>query len=427
MDRTSRVDVSTVSMANDQAKYGLPTATPESTGISAERLARIAPVMHRYIEQGQIPSLLTVVARHGHTIHYSVQGHADVESDQQLRFDTIFRLYSMTKPITAVATMVAYEEGHFFLDDPIADYLPEFRAMTLWTPEGLVDARKPITIRNLLTHTAGLTYSMVPDVPAISKLYEDANINEVLARLSGRTLADHVHMLSELPLIAEPDTAWHYSESFSVLARLIEVVSGQSYDEYLRARLFRPLGMSDTDYHVPPDKQHRLATLYARQSDGSFTPTLSYGGDYGRPPDLVAGGAGLAGTAGDYLKFAQMLLNGGALNGERIVSPSSVRVLLANQLGTKFGSTPLPSVGTFSFRGTGFGFGGGVVTDAIASGTTGSKGEYFWGGWASTAFWIDPVQNLIGMAFSQLIPSPGEVLSLRARMHQMTYQAIEQG
>ena len=409
--------------------FGLPIAEPEEVGISSQRLQRIAPLMKAYVDNGRAPGVLTAIARHGKVVHVQAQGFADQEAAMPLKTDSIFRIYSMTKPVTAVALMLLYEEGKVFLDDPVADYLPEFSNMMVHTEAGLVPAESAITLRHLLMHTSGLTYSMVPNVPAVSALYEAAQLNEARSRLAQRNLAQHVQALAEFPLIAQPGTAWHYCEGVSVVARVIEVVSGQGYGDFIAQRIFAPLAMVDTGYSVAPENTSRLTALYEQQpatAEGAptgFMHTQGYGGDYRLAPALEAGGAGLLSTAADYLRFAQMLLNAGELDGTRLLSPSSVKLIVSNQLGPEFGDQPLASLAP-KYKGVGFGLCGYVVTDAIARGGSGSNGEYGWSGWASTRFWIDPQEGLIGLVFTQLIPQPDQLFDLSERMHQMTYQAL---
>lgn len=396
--------------------YGLATARPECVGMAADRLARIAPVMQKYIDGEIVPGLLTVIARHGRVVHCSAQGHADVASGAPMRPDTIFRLFSMTKPVTGVAVLMAYEDGCFLVDDAAADYLPEFARMKVWTEAGLADAARPITIRHLLTHTAGFSYR--------EEIYKPLE-HEVARRRAGVSLAEHVRQLASRPLAAQPGTQWEYADAMAVLARLVEVVSGQRFGDFVRQRILAPLGMIDTDFHVPSHKAKRLARLYEQAPSRGFVGTDGYGGDYTKPPTIEGGSTGLVGTASDYVRFAQMLLNGGELDGVRVLSPTSIKLMMSNHLGPEFGETPLASLDSPTLRRKGFGFGfcGLVVTDAIAAGTAGSAGEYSWGGWANTDFWIDPEEDLIGLVFTQVIPT-GRPLTTRARMHQMTYQAI---
>lgn len=408
--------------ANDLPEYGLPRAQPETVGMSAERLARIAPPLQQFIDQREVPGVLTVIARHGKVVHVGAQGYADVENNIPLRPDHIFRLFSMTKPITAVAVMMLYEEGRFFLNDPIADYLPEFAHMKVCDANGVVNAKSPITIKQLLTHTAGFTYQGLHPNPECGEV-----AGEALERISGITLEQHVKKLATAPLIAQPGTEWTYGEAMAVLARLVEVLSGQRYGDFLRQRIFKPLGMTDTGYHVPGEKRQRLVKIYEQNAQRKIVavPADGYGGDYGVQATLEGGGAGLAGTAADYVRFAQMLLNGGELDGVRLLGPTTVNLIVSNHLGPKFGDMPLMSLPhpMAQSRGLGFGFCGLVVTDPIAAATAGSKGEYSWGGWANTDFWIDPQQQLVALVFTQVIPNHAQ-LTTRPKFHQLAYQAI---
>ncbi len=400
---------------------GLPTTEPKTVGMSKDRLDRIGAAMQRFINTDQAPGVLTAIARHGMVIHANTQGYANVAQEKPLRFDTIFRIKSMTKPITGVAVMMLFEEEHFFLDDPISDYLPEFSAMQVWTEAGLVDAERPITIRHLLTHTAGLTYASIPS--PVAECYQEAALNGVLNRLSGDTLEQHIKKLAGMPLLAQPGTAWTYGEAMGVLGRLVEVVSGCSFRTFLKQRIFDPLGMVDTDFFVPPGKKERLATLYDQTPRSTITEADPdhYGGDYCQKPTLEYGGAGLVSTAADYLRFAQMLLNQGELDGHRLLSPVSVRLMMSNLLGPEFNGRLGPPLE--GMKGVGFGLTGFVVTDAVAAGSCGSNGEFSWGGWANTDFWIDPKEDLIGIVLTQVIPNITP-LATRSRMHKMAYQAI---
>ncbi len=405
-------------------QYGLPIASsPSEVGLSAERLARIKLAITPFIEAKETSGILTLIARHGKIAHMEATGYADLNEKKPLHLNTIFRVYSMAKPLTVVAVMVLYEEGKFFLDDPVSHYLPEFTDMKVYQEGNLVEARQPITIRHLLTHTAGLTYSMIPDEPTVAEMYKTAGLNEAISRLDGDNLESYVSNLSQLPLISQPGEAWRYSEGMCVLARLVEVITGKTYREFLLKNVCKPLNMVDTDYFVPEEKLDRLAKLYEQTANQELKETNDYGGDYSIPPTLEAGGSGIVSTAADYLRFAQMLLNQGELDEIRLLSPSSTRLIMSNHFGKGFCDL-LPNSFLSNFKGMGFGFGGYVVTDAIARGEAGSEGEYGWGGWANTRFWIDPKSQLIGMVLTQLIPLPGAILKTGDRMHQMTYQAV---
>jgi len=329
-----------------------------------------------------------------------------------------------------VAMMLLEERGLLQLDDPLGDYLPAFNEMMIYTDGNLIPAENPITLRQLLLHTSGLTYSMLPNEPAVSSLYEAAKINEARGRLGTRNLEAHVDSLAEQPLIAEPGTAWHYCEGVSVAARVIEILSGQGYGDFLRDHIFEPLGMIDTSYSVPPEKRHRLATLYEQQATLSenlqpeYKPTTDYGGDYLTQPTLQAGGAGLVSTASDYLRFAQMLLNGGELDGKRVLNDASVQCIMNNQLGPEFGPSPLETLAP-KYQGLGFGLCGYVVRDGACVGRPGRSGQYGWSGWANTHFWIDPNLKLVGLVMTQLIPRPEIDFNLAATMLKTTYDALE--
>ncbi|MDP3746679.1 MAG: serine hydrolase domain-containing protein [Phenylobacterium sp.] len=414
--------------------YGLPTTAAEDVHMSTARLDRIELAMRGYVERREVPGLLTAVARHGKIVHFAAQGYADVERQARLEPDTIFRIYSMTKPVTAAAVMVAYEEGRFFLDDPLAAYLPEFGALRVYQKGRLADLERPLTIRHLLTHTGGISY-FFHEGDVVADEYRGAGLMFARARET-LTTEEYIRKIAGLPLAFQPGTAWCYSESMDVLGRLLEVVCGGSYGHFLADRLFSPLGMSDSGFYVPAEKLPRLARLYEMGADGNlvasdtlppadFIERTVEWNDFSMPPSFESGGAGLVGTAADYLRFAQMLLNGGELDGVRVLSPTSVKLMLANHLGPEFGSRPLASLAApwAGKDGLGHGFGGLVVTDAVANGTAGSNGEYRWGGAASTDFWIDPKRGISAVVLTQVLPN-GVALTTRARFHQMTYQAV---
>jgi len=393
-------------MSTDYSKL----ITTETTSFS-----NIAPAMQTFINQERVSGVLTLVAKQGKVVHCQTQGYADVESQTPIQLDTLFRIYSMTKPITAVAVMILCERGLFSLDDPIANFLPCFADMTVHTAKGVVAAESPINIRQLLTHSSGLTYSMMFDEPAVTAAYDALRLNEVRARLSW-DLEEHVKMLAEQPLLAQPGTAWRYSEAMSVLARLVEVVSGKNYRAFMREEIFTPLGMTDTDYYVPEEKLSRLATLYERgpKGQGYQEANEGYGGDYSKAPLLEAGGAGLVSTAADYLCFAQMLLNGGDLNGQRILEPTSVKAIMSDQFAGTF-DKKAPRITIIPTKGMGFGFCGYVSP----------KGDYGWGGWASTSFWVDPKNQVAGIMLTQLIPEPTETLGVMERFRELSYEALD--
>jgi len=356
----------------------------------------------------------------------------DIESQKPMQADAIFRLHSQTKPVIAVAIMQLYEQGCFTLSDSIADYLHEFSDMEVLKADGTRVAATPMTIKHLLTHTAGLSYYLHAEEP-VGKMYLKAGLVTNLARLNGTTSEQYVKKIAALPLIAQPGTVWKYSEAMGVLGRLVEVISGLTLGEYLLKNIFQPLRMVDTGFYVKPESIHRLVSQYFPKEGGGLIEVLpedlenkvvSPAHDYSRQPSYESGSSGLAGTMDDYLRFAQMLANSGELEGVRLLSPTSVDAIMVNQLGPEFGDRPLAEMGAFapSNPGIGFGFCGLVVTDIHAAGWTGSNGEYSWGGSASTDFWIDRQQQLVALVMSQLVPTG--CIPSRERMHQMTYQAI---
>ena len=410
----------------------LAMTSSEEVGLCSQRLSRIKPAMMKFVEQNQAPGFITAITRQGKLVHHETMGYMDVESQKPMQADAIFRLHSQTKPVIAVAIMQLYEQGFFTLSDPIADYLPEFRDMEVLQADGSRVPAEPITIKHLLTHTAGLSYYLHAEEP-VGKLYLEAGLVTNLARLNGTTSEHYVKKIAALPLIAQPGTTWKYSEAMGVLGRLVEVVSRLTLGVYFEKNVFEPLGMVDTGFYVKPESIHRLVTQYLPKEGGGLVEAppedlqnkvVGPAYDYSRPPSYESGSSGLVSTMGDYLRFAQMLANNGQLDGVQLLSPTSVDAIMTNQLGPEFGDRPLAEMGAFapSNPGIGFGFCGLVVTDIHAAGWTGSNGEYSWGGSASTDFWVDRKQALVALVMSQLVPTG--CIPSRERMHQMTYQAI---
>jgi CubicO group peptidase (beta-lactamase class C family) len=369
-----------------------PTAPPDSVGLSPERLSRISEAMQPYVENDKVAGLMTLVYRRGEIAHYETYGQRDLQTEAPMTPNTLFRIYSMTKPITTVAALMLYEEGHFQLDDPVARYLPAFEDVQVYdtTASGeptRVEPRRPMTIRDLLTHTSGLTYGVFSDTP-VDSMYREAGVLD-----DDRTLAAMVDTLGTLPLLHHPGETWHYSVSTDVLGRLVEVVSGQSLDTFFQTRIFEPLGMDDTMFEVPSSEMDRFATNYAVAEDGSLTARdRKESSAFAAPVTRLSGGGGLVSTMDDYLRFARMLLNEGALNGTRLLSPKTVDLMTRNHLD-----------GTFE-PGWGFGLGVRVTTDLTDTQMLGSEGTYEWSGAANTYFFVDPKEELIGMVWTQLWP-----------------------
>lgn len=370
---------------------GLPTATPEETGLSSERLDRIKPVMQSYIDQGKLAGLITMIARRGKVIHFEKYGVMDV--GKSMRLDAIFRIASMTKPITSVAIMILHEEGKLQLNDPVTRFVPEFKDVKVFSSFDqnqlrVVDKESPITIRDLLTHTSGLTYGWFGNTP-VDSMYR-------AAELRNGALEDMVKKLAELPLLYQPGTRWNYSFSTDLLGYIVEKISGQRFDEFLHQKIFEPLDMNDTDFYVPEAKIDRFAALYGLPKDGPIhvvdNPKTSR---FSKPPAFYSGGGGLVSTPSDYMRFAQMLLNKGELNGVRILGRKTVEFMTMNQLSEDL--IPIHPL----LPGKGFGLGFAVLLSPAQSKMIGSEGEYEWRGIYNTFFWVDPKEKMIMILMTQ--------------------------
>ena len=402
--------------------FGQTVVDPHAVGLSADRLDRIEELAQSYVDDERLPGAVFAVARHGRL--------ARVGSVGSLQSDTLFRIFSMTKPVTVVAALILYEEGRFLLTDPVARYLPEFTDMQVYVGDdsqegrpGTRPAQRQITIEDLLTHTAGLTYD--DDTAAgVPKLYAEADL------WSAGSLAEFTATVAALPLVFEPGSRWHYSVANDVLGRLVEVVADQPFDEFLEARILGPLTMNDTAFYVPDAKLDRFTTLYRRDGKGMRLAETATESEYRNPEPVPFGGGGLVSTAADYLRFAQMLLNGGELDGIRILGRKTVELMMMDHLGPDFERPQLNDswVGLTENRsgdmhlGFGYGFGGYVITDVAQNDVPGTVGTYAWGGAASTYFFIDPHEELIGLFLTQLMPS--DSYPLRAQFRGLVYQAI---
>ena len=399
---------------------GVPTAAPETVGMSEERLMRLDAVMQRYIDRNEVAGVVTLVARRGKVVHFSALGRRDVETEAPMTHDTIFRIASMTKPIASVALMMLYEEGQFQLRDPIAKWLPEFADMRVAIPappqERLtgryktVPALRPITVQHVLTHTAGLANTY-------RGLTQPEFQETVAPRAPGDTVGDMLTRLARLPLNFHPGDQWEYGRGTDVVGRLVEVMSGQTLDEFLRERIFEPLEMVDTHFYLPLSKLDRFAALYRPDDHGQIAlaePPTPGSRFVAEPHTYFSGAGGLVSTARDYFRFHQMMLNGGALEGTRLLSRKTVELMTTNHTGDKGIWLAGP--------GYGFGLGYAVVTDLGPSGTPRSEGAYYWGGAYGTIFWVDPKEELIGILMEQIRPYTH--LNVRPDLATMTYQAI---
>jgi len=396
---------STQSIARD-----LPTAKPESVGMSGERLQRMNRAIHAYVDAGRAPGVVTVIARHGKVVHVDAYGKADLESGRPSRTDDVFRMYSMTKPITSVALLMLYEEGRFQLTDPLAKYYPDVANMKVFagtTPQGglLLDAQKrPITIQDVFRHSAGFSYAF--GTTPVDKLYGEANL------LAG-SLETLMQKLPTLPLLYQPGDRWVYSVAHDVQAALVEKLSGMKFDEFVRTRIFAPLGMTESYFKLPENVKPRVPPEYITGRDGKLARNPSpLAQSYG---DNVLGGFSISTTALDYAKFAQMLLNKGQLNGVRLLSPKTVELMSTNHL------TPAAMAAGGVSPGTGYGLGVSVLLDTAEKGNLGSVGEFGWSGAASTHVLIDPKEDLVAVYGTQLF---GGDMGLRAEFATLLYQAI---
>ncbi|HEV2562261.1 MAG TPA: serine hydrolase domain-containing protein [Rhizomicrobium sp.] len=404
---------------------------PETQGLSSARLARLDSLLQtKYVDSGKLAGTLTLVARRGELIHTGVTGLMDRERNKKMREDTIFRIYSMTKPITSVAFMMLVEEGLVALDDPVHRFIPEWRDLGVFEA-GIIGGfqtkrtSRPMRMIDLLRHTSGLTYGFQTRTN-IDAAYRKLGIGVI--EKSPLPLDGMIAALAKIPLEFSPGDAWNYSVSTDVLGYLVGKISGVPFETFLKQRIFEPLGMIDTDFHVPPAKAERFAACYSFDATGKNVvlqddPAKSA---YLSRPAFVSGGGGLVGTAQDYLKFCQMLLNGGTLNGHRFISPKTIALMTMNHLP---GGRELMEMSRSLFseagnEGLGFGLGFATVLNRAATMTPGNVGEYFWGGAASTAFWIDPMDELIVIFMTQFIPS--STYPVRRDLRTLVYAAFEE-
>ncbi len=404
-------------------------ASPESVGISSDRLARIRPAMQRWIDRGTIAGASMMIARRGTIVYAGQVGRMSKETDEALRSDAIFRIYSMTKPIVCTALMTLYEEGRFQLITPLATFIPAFANVKVLQQDKEVAPQRPITIGDLMTHLGGFTYDFLIDSP-VGELYRQHE----LMHNAQRTLQQFVDELARLPLAYHPGTKWHYSVSIDVAAHVIEIIADQPLRHFLRERIFDPLGMVDTDFYVPPEKRHRLAAMYGVGDLGArgmtilqmffnwqqgilerIDPQESYPVD--QPETFARGGHGLFSTVQDYMRFALMLLNGGTLDGTRILGRKTLELMHANHIPPAL----LPwDIAGIAYPGYGFGLGSRVLMDVGLSGMPGTAGEFGWAGAATTYYWVDPAESFAGVFMTQYQGLDEPQRDFRA----LAYQAI---
>ncbi|HZP56994.1 MAG TPA: serine hydrolase domain-containing protein [Dehalococcoidia bacterium] len=407
---------------------------PEVAGFAPRRLERITEHLERnYIEPGKIAGCQTLVARHGTVAYFRSLGEMDRERHRPMTDDTIFRIFSMTKPITSVALMTLYEQGYFQLNDPVHRYIPEWRDMRTYVSgegDAMVTrpAARPITFRHILSHQSGLSYGggLAQLVDARVKLHpaDQAYVAAGVQRGEGETLRSFVQKLAQVPLRYDPGDHWMYSYATDVCGYLVEAISGTPFDQYLRETIFEPLGMHDTAFYVAPENADRLAANYRRAADKSLRlvddPETSR---YLRPVSFLSGGGGLTSTTADYLRFCEMLRRGGELDGARILGPRTIRLMTQNHLTGGRELTEM-AIGAFSetaYDGVGFGLGFAMTLDAVRAGSI-AAGDYYWGGAASTIFWVDPNEDLVVIFMTQLLPSA--TFNFRGQLKNIIYSAI---
>jgi CubicO group peptidase (beta-lactamase class C family) len=411
-------------MVATTAAETLIDAAPEDVGMSSARLGNVSRLIKRYVDEARLPGGSCVVARRGRVVHCELYGEMDAERHAPMQIDTIFRIASMTKPIASVALMMLYEEGCFQLDDPLGKFIPELSALKVidgGTADDyrVRDAVRQITIRDLLTHTAGLSHRQSPSV--VGELYRRAGF---AGHETDFTLAECVAKLARMPLQVDPGTAWIYSIATDVVGYLCEVISGQTFDRYLDERIFRPLGMPDTGFCVPPASVHRFAANYGpREGKPAYQliddPATS---THARPRKYLSGAGGLVSTLPDYLRFCRMLVNGGELDQVRILGPRTLQLVTSNHLPA--GKDVASMARDFPFRldGWGFGLGFAVMMDPVAAQLLSTPGECTWGGAATTEFFINPAEELVVMFFTQLVPST--TYPIGRELHATVYSAI---
>jgi CubicO group peptidase (beta-lactamase class C family) len=402
----------------------LTVSKPESLGFSSQRLERLYAVIQEQVDQKHLAGVVTLLSRHGKIVEFRTYGNKDLASNAPMTKDTIFRIFSMTKPITGVAMMTLYEEGKWKPFDPVSKFIPEFAHLKVF--KGTDSHGKPIleepvhppTMHELMTHTAGFTYGTFGDTP-VDKMYQAQHV------LRSKSLQEIVTKLANLPLLYQPGSRWVYSVSMDIQGYIIEKLSGQSLPDFMQQHIFGPLGMKDTGFSVPKDKLSRFATLYKNNDKSELVEAnaAELGLDYTAPP-WPSGGGGLVSTAQDYLRFAQMLLNGGELDGVRILAPSTVQLMTANHLA--------PSLMTGEFRigpivmrpGFGYGYDFGVFSDPLQADEMVGKGTFYWGGAADTTFWVDPSNDVIFVGMTQWMLGPTDYLWMEFLYRPLVYQAL---
>jgi len=400
---------------------------PAEVGFAPDRLARIDHHFERYVADGRLAGWSLLVSRGGQIVHIATCGQRDLEAALPVELDTLWRIFSMTKPITSVAAMMLYEEGAFELKDPVSTFIPSFADMRVYRSGSSLapvtePATEPVRVWHLLTHTAGLTYGFHHAHP-VDAIYRAGGYE--WGAPADLDLAGCCDAWASFPLLFQPGTEWNYSVASDVLGRVVEVASGQRLDEFFRTRIFEPLGMSDTAFSLAAGEQSRLAALYTRHQRTGRAVRMNASGDVAlRPPSLLSGGGGLVSSARDYHRFTQMLLGEGALDGVRLLGSRTLRFMTRNHLpgGADLETFGRPLFAETTYDGVGFGLGFSVVDDPAKNKVLTTKGEFGWGGAASTAFWVDPVERITALFFTQLLPS--STYPIRPQLKQLVYQSL---
>jgi CubicO group peptidase (beta-lactamase class C family) len=380
----------------------LPQVAPAQVGISAERLTRLDEYMKRLVAGGHVPGAITVLARHGKVVAFNVYGEADSDHHRPMSRDAIFRIYSETKVVTAVAMMMLFEEGKWQFDDPVTRFVPEFRALRAFkgvNEDGslqLEDLSRVPTLRELVTHSAGFGYGLNEDNP-VDKAYSQSNF------MRSANTAEAIQRIAKLPLASQPGLHWRYSAAVDVQGYIVERISGLSLADFMQTRIFGPLKMNDTAFYVPAAKKDRLVAMkkYDPRSKSLVEPSGVLNFDFSQPPGTASGGAGLVSTASDYLRFVQMLANGGELDGVRLLAPGTVRLLASNHLAEDIRAKPAEAFSAAT--GTGYGVDVSIVLDPVKAGTLQGEGTYSWGGAAGTWFWVDPKNDVVLVGMMQVL------------------------
>jgi CubicO group peptidase (beta-lactamase class C family) len=409
-----------------RSAHDLAVVSPESVGFSSERLDRLHTLMQDAVDHHQVSGVVTILARHGKVVDSRAYGMRDIETKTPMTADTIFRDYSMSKPITGVAMMILYEQGKWLPSDPISKYIPEFAHLKVYAGTGadgkmiLVDPVHPPTMRELMTHTAGFTYGIFGDTP-VDKMVRGANL------FQSKDLHEFVTRLAAIPLLYQPGTRWVYSVSMDVQGYIVEKLSGQSLPDFMRDHIFTPLGMKDAGFYVPQDKWSRFASVYWVTPEGGLSPTgpLTVNKrDFSQQPTLPSGGGGLVSTAGDYFRFAEMLAHNGELDGTRIISPAAVRLMSSNHLPPSL-LTGEYGIGYQVMRpGFGYGYNCAVVFDPPEANLPEGKGTFFWDGAAGTWFWIDPANDIVFVGMIQRMGAHPESENLQYLSRSVVYGAL---